>query len=221
MFETTISRRAFLKGLVAIGAAIALPDSEATDAQIQQVWGNVLREPITFEVDEYQTISVPWAHIPEINADIYQDINLNVTSNKALLAEIEDISHLSDYFAYEFEVLADDPEDNPLVVQIINEGLGWEDWVLMGDLQSHKDRIEAWLKDGIDWEYAPLTVGPVGEAYQYFNNFAWSTHEDLGVVVVEGEHPGSSYFAAELRVAPEEANRRAEALGLPIRFNLV
>ena len=98
-----------------------------------------------------------------------------------MLSEIEDISHLSDYFVvYEFEVLADDPDDNPLVDQIINGGLDWVDWVLRGDLQSHKDRIESWLKDGIDWEYSPLTVGPAEEAYQYFKNFAWSTHEDLG-----------------------------------------
>ena len=40
----------------------------------------------------------------------------------------------------------------------------------------------------------------------------------LGIVVVEGEHPGSTYYAAELRQPIEAANAAAEALGLPFRF---
>ena len=44
----------------------------------------------------------------------------------------------------------------------------------------------------------------------------WKT--DLGVVIVEGSHPGSSYCAAELTVPVEEANRRAIELGIPVRF---
>ena len=42
--------------------------------------------------------------------------------------------------------------------------------------------------------------------------------ETLGVDVVEGEHPGSTYYAAELRGDIEEANRAAEAAGIPVRF---
>jgi hypothetical protein len=40
----------------------------------------------------------------------------------------------------------------------------------------------------------------------------------LGVVIIEGEHPGSSYFAAELRIPVEEANAIAEENGWTIRF---
>jgi hypothetical protein len=36
--------------------------------------------------------------------------------------------------------------------------------------------------------------------------------------VIDGEHPGSTYYAAELRVDIEEANRAAEAAGMPVRF---
>jgi hypothetical protein len=42
--------------------------------------------------------------------------------------------------------------------------------------------------------------------------------ETLGVVVIEGEFPGSTYYAAELTISTEEANRRAETSGLPVRF---
>ena len=42
--------------------------------------------------------------------------------------------------------------------------------------------------------------------------------DELGVVVVGGEHPGSTYYAAELRKPVHEANATAEDLGLPFRF---
>ena len=40
----------------------------------------------------------------------------------------------------------------------------------------------------------------------------------LGVVIVEGDRPGSSYFAAELRNELADANAAAQRLGLPFRF---
>ena len=219
MFKTSISRREFLQGLAAFGAAVVIPSIEASEAEINRVWEKLLTEPISFEVDEYNTISMPWAKFPEVNADIYYDVSVDVDTNKELLAVIQSVNNLSDHFAYEYEALADcPPGENKLIDKLLELDLGWEDWVLSGDLEEHKNSVRAWLSEGIDWDYAPTTVGPVGEAYQYFNNFAWSTQEDLGIVVIEGEHPGSSYYAAELRVPVEEANHRAQSLGLPIRF---
>ena len=221
MFDTLVSRRAFLQGLAAIGASIVLPAVDASDEEFDQAWKKIISVPIEFEVDEFNTISVPWAKFPEKNADIYYDLDADVATNKQLLDVIQSVNNLADHFAYQFEVFADDPGADKLVDSLIDQDLGWEDWVLRGNLPEHKERIEAWLNDGIDWDYAPATVGPVGEAYAYFNRFAWSTQEDLGVVVIEGEHPGSSYFAAELRVSVDEANQRAEQIGIPIRFKLV
>ena len=218
MFKTTISRREFLKSLAAFGAAIVVPPIDASEVEINQVWEKLFNEPITFEVDEYNTISMPWVKSPEINADIYYDLNVGVETNQELLSEIQNYSQLSDRIASDFEYFADCPGENEQVDLLIAQKLGWEDWILRGDLEEHIARVEAWLKEGIDWDYAPATVGPVGEAYQYFNNYAWSTQEDLGIVVIEGEHPGSSYYAAELRVPVEDANQRAEQMGIPIRF---
>lgn len=221
MFKTSISRREFLQGLAAFGAVIVMPSIDASETEINQVWEKLLTEPISFEVDEYNTISMPWAKFPEVNADIYYDVSVDVDTNKELLAVIESVSQLSDRFAYDYEDFSLRPEECPLVDQLLALNLGWEDWVLRGDLEEHKARVEAWLNEGISWDYAPATVGPVGEAYAYFNSFAWSTQEDLGVVVIEGEHPGSSYFAAELTVSVDEANQRAEQMGIPIRFKLI
>lgn len=221
MFDTLVSRRAFLQGLAAIGASIVLPPVDASDEEFDQAWKMLISAPIEFEVDEYNTISVPWAKFPEKNADIYYDLDASVATNEQLLDVIQSVNNLADHFAYQFEVFADERGADKLVDSLIDQHRSWEDWVLRGSLAEHKERIEAWLNDGIDWDYAPASVGPVGEAYQYFNNFAWSTQEELGIVVIEGEHPGSSYYAAELRVSAEEANQRAERMGLPIRFKLV
>ena len=55
-------------------------------------------------------------------------------------------------------------------------------------------------------------------AMAFFNVTAAGVAQELGVEIVEGEHPGSSYFAAELRNDIDDANATAEQLGLPFRF---
>ena len=42
--------------------------------------------------------------------------------------------------------------------------------------------------------------------------------ETLGVQVIEGDFPGSSYYAAELGVDISKANRAAKKAGIPVRF---
>jgi len=42
--------------------------------------------------------------------------------------------------------------------------------------------------------------------------------EELGIVIVEGCHPGSTYYAAELRNDVDNANITARKLGLKYRF---
>ena len=57
-------------------------------------------------------------------------------------------------------------------------------------------------------------------AYRFFSSMDYADIRTLGVKVIEGECPGSTYFAAELRIPIEEANARAEAAGIPVRFKL-
>ncbi len=56
-------------------------------------------------------------------------------------------------------------------------------------------------------------------ALAFFRQQPYEVLDALGVVIVEGEHPGSSYYAAELRGNIDDANRLAEKLGVPIRFS--
>ncbi len=67
-------------------------------------------------------------------------------------------------------------------------------------------------------EYWPRDWSGQGAAMQFFESMDDEMLDALGVVIVEGEHPGPSYYAAELRQPMADANAMAEALDLPFRF---
>jgi hypothetical protein len=73
--------------------------------------------------------------------------------------------------------------------------------------------------DEWDMENASFRHGPLGEAREFFLcGCSASGLDALGVVLVDGDHPGSSYYAAELRKDIAAANTAAERLNLSYRF---
>lgn len=74
------------------------------------------------------------------------------------------------------------------------------------------------LTFSVDPEWDNLITLRGRSAYRFFNNMPFADLRTLGVKVIEGEFPGSTYFEAELRIPIEEANARAEAAGIDIRF---
>ena len=103
----------------------------------------------------------------------------------------------------------------------------WTDWVTSqgkAGLQQFKDAIESWLQESVSWdamEWWDDTWSGQGRALVFFQQMDHSLVEELGVRIVEGEHPGSTYYAAELRVSIEDANEAAAELKLPFRFRTV
>ena len=55
-------------------------------------------------------------------------------------------------------------------------------------------------------------------AKRYFECLGNKTMDALGVQIIEGEHPGSTYYAAELRQDIDYANQVARDSGLECRF---
>lgn len=110
------------------------------------------------------------------------------------------------------QALEDDPDQ------------GWIDWIVLegkSGVARFKEEIDAWLEEPADYgqsEWFPLNHGPQGQAKYFFENLDQDTLDALGVVIIEGEHPGSTYYAAELRKDLEEANAVAQEWGLPFRF---
>ncbi len=56
-----------------------------------------------------------------------------------------------------------------------------------------------------------------GQALCFFRD-EFEDNDLFDIVIVEGDCPGSSYFAAELRMNIEQANALAAECAVPIRF---
>ncbi|MDR6859813.1 hypothetical protein [Variovorax guangxiensis] len=84
------------------------------------------------------------------------------------------------------------------------------------------ERIRSWFAEPPRWgwedDYLPEMATAQGAALAYFRDLDPASSELLGVDAIEGEHPGSSYYAAVLRGDIEKANAVARAAGLPVRF---
>lgn len=82
-----------------------------------------------------------------------------------------------------------------------------------------KAELEDWLDDYPDPEREDSfdsTPDPMASAYRYFRSS--DACKKLDIEIVEGEHPGSSYYAARLVIDVDEANERCRKLNLPYEF---
>lgn len=103
---------------------------------------------------------------------------------------------------------------------------GVEAWLLSHTSTEFEQRIvpeiESWFDKPPDFnwegEHLPKDATAQGAALEFFHNMAGSDLDTLGVTIVEGEHPGSTYYAAELMSDIDAANKAAENAGIPVRF---
>lgn len=83
-------------------------------------------------------------------------------------------------------------------------------------------RIRQWFSDppnrNFEDDYLPESATGQGWALDYFRNMDRDSLKLIGVVIVEGDLPGSTYYAAELRGGIEKANKAAKRSGLNVRF---
>jgi len=92
---------------------------------------------------------------------------------------------------------------------IIEEGQAGLAWFI--------DQVEAWLDDPASEETAEQFSG-VALAKKCFERLDYQTLDGIGVQIVQGDHPGSSYYAAVLRQDIDSVNQVARGLGLAFRF---
>ena len=196
-----------------------------------------------YEVSEYGTISDPSVPAPRLRVDVFQDISPGfIRSSDDLISDVEGCTPLASHFSILAERHLSDIEDEldaddgtlgfverrrlAFLVAALQDDpdTGWRDWVEhKGDagLAGFKEIIQDWLDEGIDWNEAEwFDSGWSGQdaARQFFSDLDAKVLDALGVVIIEGEHPGSSYCAAELRDEIASANQAAQALGLAFRF---
>lgn len=243
MPDFRIDRRRFLAGLMAAGATLKLSRSieAATPAEIDEAWTDLLKDPWIFTVSG-RTITDEAVEDPELWGDVFDSLHTGFVA----LSDVEECSPLLSHIQSQAEDEVDEcrqilvrrvseavswPDDEKkrrrladlqdLSVQLESEDDRWKAWVeLKGQLEL-EGLVQKWLNSPLDWsqsEWFPTEWGGQGVAFTYFSSMDREIREELGIEIIEGDRPGSTYFAAELHRSIAEANRAAARLGLPFRF---
>ena len=85
--------------------------------------------------------------------------------------------------------------------------------------------IDRWLAAEPNWtfesEYFEAWADGQRAALNFFRAIDLDSISGIHIDIVEGEHPGSTYYAAELAMDLEDANAIAAHEGIPLRFRRV
>lgn len=217
-----------------------MPPAQATPAKIDQAWHKLQQDPWYFTVSAYGTIDEPGQDEPKIRADVY-DIDVPwIASVDDLIMEVDQYDELRGHFVSLASDRMDqvreqlDGDETLTVAQrrrlklletvLADPDDGWQEWVRMDDaggLNRFKGEIDTWLAEDVNW--AQIESWPVGwsgqrRAKSFFESMDGELLDALGVVFVDGDRPGSTYYAAELRTDIDTANTTATRLELPFRF---
>ena len=236
----TLNRRNFLLSLIALGANYSLSD-DATARAVTKAWVQALAEPWYFSVDAHGTITEPDYPQRETWGEIFSIYIAGIKTPEDVVREVDRCILLGEHFSVlasaELDSLLEDVdsdiEPSPARRRHINQVIvaleadpdeGWYDWIQLegqAGVERFKDMIADWADEPANYsqtEYFPANYGAQGMAMVFFESLGQKTLNALGVIIVEGEHPGSSYYAAELRNDIKSANETAAELELPFRF---
>ena len=225
-----MDRRTFLKTLASLGASIALPFDLATASpkEVDVAWQAATQAWGLFEVNEYGTLSYANFEPPKTRRDAYWFSGASefdadtIEGHWSLNERIKDIYRDALIDAAQNDLLVNAP-DLDAIEKRVEEG--WAEWFKRAK-GADEAAIEAAIDDWLDaepnwcneWEALYKSGTAQGAAYDHFLSEDPDVMDALNILVIEGDCPGSSYFAAELRMSPEEANEIAEAHGWEIRF---
>jgi hypothetical protein len=232
-----VDRRSFLRRAAGFTAGLVAPAAiaAASKSEIDAAWHRLSANPLRFCVDQGGTIWDPSETDPERRRDLYPEVDPAAWRAQGCVMQAAQACYaLHDFLesraASAFEELELAAEEEPsgrwsAISALLekNPTHDWHVWVQTMDVtefEALKVEVRDWLDDGIgerDIELSPQ-IGRQGSAMAFFEGFPLKDLDALGVVIVEGDRPGSTYFAAELRVSVDEANAAASRMKLPIRF---
>jgi hypothetical protein len=198
-----------------------------------------------YGVNAEGVIIVPGIPEPKIRADVFEQVDVrDVHVRKDLIVLINACLPLAAHFrrlsmAYldahaqpssYLDKLATHSGGRSGSQQLIQGALrrdpeeGWQQWIdFSGDtaLEGFLQIVRDWLDEEIDWregEYFDVIWNGQAAALAYFDDLPYAILKALGVKIIDGDVPGSSYRAAELVKDIEKANQIAELLELDLRF---
>lgn len=192
-----------------------------------------------FEVDEYGALRQRGVPYPKTHADLYPEVDPSdirqavdavelIDRHPGLAARVQQL--IQDELDDIQQALGQFPPGSPAATMVqdrvdalaerVDDCGAWVKDLLPHQLGPIRRQVEDWLRSPIDWTACemPMYAGPTGEALAHFEGLPSDLLEELGVRLVHGDHPGSSYSAAELTGDLERANAVATENGLDFRF---
>ena len=233
-FASVLKEELLLQEKISLGEPLQTKPSMASDASESS-------ETSVFFVGKRGTLSLEGYRGPETRMDAYgisssyfmtySDLGLEANTHQPVLWELQNL--FTNWRDAEIETLSSNSsnQDSAEVFQT-----KWDE-----DFLDDADNVTNWLKqlskeqfsqvskamlawgsgdpscDDDDFIDEPMSGQDM--AYQMFSEGCYADEaEVLGIEIVEGDHPGSSYYAAELSIPLAEANKKAEAAGFDLRF---
>ena len=216
-----MDRRGFLQTLSSFGIALGIPGpaiATAPESDIRKAWNEALANPVKFDV-EWNTLSIHGFREPETRRDC---VNFEIP-NKASAADLISIAkdnwrvkNIISGTYYDSESLDGDPED-------VKEK-DWIKWLKRRprNVSIVVDKLNSWLDErGFD-EWDCEEADKNGKTAQSGARRFWINKDELmekfSIGIVDGDRPGSSYYAAELYIDVDSANEIARRNRIPIYF---
>jgi hypothetical protein len=207
------------------------------------------KEPvIEFDVNSSGTLSLSSFTELETRSDFYDSVSGSWSKSPANLAEAMDecpplawavhsiYSAIREEIQFDFDAIFGESKilekrSNALKVRLnsmpVEPEEGTESWLLTLTNSEFGDHvvpvIEKWFKSSPDWnwedDYLPKSGTSQGAALAFFQKMDGEDLDVIGVIIIEGEHPYSTYYAAQLEIDLDMANKAAADANIPVRFN--
>ena len=198
-----------------------------------------------FDVDDYGSLSAADFDAPETREEVYDDISSDwhrsadrLLAAKELCRPLEYCLHalyLDARYSVEEKLVnvktarSKDARTLKAVLDAMPEDAeaGAASWI--GSMSPDEfdstvvQRVKIWLSEEPDWseesDYIAHEKTPEGLAFLYLrDDVSLEAIDLLEISLIEGDRPGSNLCYAVLKITVEEANSRAEAEELPVRF---
>jgi hypothetical protein len=228
-----IDRRSFIKGLIAAAAlppilrSLPIEKLEPT----AEIWQVIEENPAVFYIRSGSTIDTEEYIPPTTRGEAFDVANSDLNSRDALLDRANEIQPIMwelqrQYDNFRGKIVDDDNMDIEDWPEEADEEVIEKWFAQMSDehFSNVCTAMRQWTESEPDWlneenEYFTIAAGGQEYALDFFENYVGQEIlEELEIEIVEGDRPGSSYFAAELHIPIEQANERAIAAGIPVRF---
>jgi hypothetical protein len=173
-----------------------------------------------FDVDMAGTITFDVPE-PKTNAEAFRLGGYRTVGQ--LISTVQDCSPLE--FAVEQAVLKHRVLLGDDRSSLAQEDADWCEWIAADEkaLTWVIAFIDAWLEMDVDFDDSEFfqCTSSEGYALRYFERLGVETLDQLGVYIIESEHPASSFNAAVLREDIDYANQVARSMGLEFRLQRV